>query len=129
MASGSGLALLGLDDEDGGTAAARLPAGLPDDLADGPTGPHAAGKPARRVPHGPRVGRRDSRPHLPRVGSTSAGARRPDLWRAQMAVLVRANGRLGRAHMAFINPFRHLIVYPAMPRNMERQWARRDGTS
>ncbi|MFC4123529.1 DUF2867 domain-containing protein [Nocardia rhizosphaerae] len=41
----------------------------------------------------------------------------------QMAVLVRPNGRFGRAYMAFIKPFRYLIVYPAMTRKWERVWA------
>ena len=35
-------------------------------------------------------------------------------YRGQMAVLVKPNGRLGRAYMAAIAPFRHLIVYPRM---------------
>jgi hypothetical protein len=37
-------------------------------------------------------------------------------FRAQMAVLVKPNGRLGNAYMAAIRPFRHLIVYPALMR-------------
>jgi hypothetical protein len=28
--------------------------------------------------------------------------------------------------MAFIKPFRYLIVYPAFPRNLDRRWARRE---
>jgi hypothetical protein len=42
--------------------------------------------------------------------------------RGQMAVLVKPNGRLGHAYMAAIAPFRHLIVYPAMLRDIERSW-------
>lgn len=38
----------------------------------------------------------------------------------RMAVLVKPNGRFGRAYMAFIAPFRHLIVYPALTRQWER---------
>jgi hypothetical protein len=41
--------------------------------------------------------------------------------RAQMAVLVKPNGLLGTAYMAAIKPFRHLIVYPSMLREMERE--------
>lgn len=41
----------------------------------------------------------------------------------QMAVLVKPNGLFGRAYMAFIKPFRYLIVYPAMTRSWERVWA------
>jgi hypothetical protein len=40
----------------------------------------------------------------------------------RMAVLVKANGSFGRAYMAAIAPFRHLIVYPAMTRQWERAW-------
>jgi len=42
--------------------------------------------------------------------------------RGQMAVLVKPNGRLGASYMAAIRPFRHLIVYPAMMRRIERAW-------
>jgi hypothetical protein len=45
-----------------------------------------------------------------------------DAYRAQMAVLVRPNGLLGRGYMAAIKPFRHLIVYPALMRQIEREW-------
>ena len=46
-------------------------------------------------------------------------------FRAQMAVLVKPNGLLGRAYMAAIKPFRYLIVYPALLRSWERAWQRR----
>lgn len=39
-----------------------------------------------------------------------------------MAVYVKANGRLGSAYMAAIKPFRHLVVYPPMLRQLERVW-------
>ncbi len=42
-------------------------------------------------------------------------------YRSQMAVLVRPNGLLGSAYMAAIRPFRHLIVYPPMLRELERK--------
>jgi hypothetical protein len=45
-------------------------------------------------------------------------------FRAQMAVLVKTNGRLGDAYLAAIKPFRYLIVYPAMMREGQRLWAR-----
>ena len=50
-------------------------------------------------------------------------------WRGQLAVLVKPNGRLGSAYMAFIKPFRHLIVYPALGRTWERRWRRLNETS
>ena len=37
-------------------------------------------------------------------------------YRGQMAVLVKPNGRLGRAYMAAIAPFRYAVVYPLMLR-------------
>ena len=45
--------------------------------------------------------------------------------RGQMAVLVKPNGRLGAVYMAAIKPFRHLIVYPALLRRIEREWRAR----
>ena len=43
-------------------------------------------------------------------------------YRGQMAILVKRNGPLGTAYMAAISPFRHLIVYPTMLREMGRRW-------
>ena len=48
-------------------------------------------------------------------------------YRGQMAVLVKRNGLLGTAYMAAIRPFRHLLVYPQMLRDIERQWQARTG--
>jgi uncharacterized protein DUF2867 len=43
-------------------------------------------------------------------------------YRGQMAVLVKPNGHLGSAYMAAIRPFRHLIVYPPLMREIGRAW-------
>ena len=43
-------------------------------------------------------------------------------FRAQMAILVKPHGLFGRAYMAAIRPFRHLIIYPAMLREAGREW-------
>ncbi len=43
----------------------------------------------------------------------------------QMAVLVRPNGAMGRMYLTAIAPFRHLIVYPLMLRDIGRLWRRR----
>ena len=43
-------------------------------------------------------------------------------YRGQMAVLVKPNGRLGRAYMLAIAPFRHRIVYPTMLREFGAAW-------
>ena len=116
---------LGWDGEASGTGARvaslrdRLPPGLP-------AGPRFAALPfetlyllddefaaeiANRTMHGVL--------HLGRVPDGEEG------FRAQMAVLVKPNGLLGRAYMAAIRPFRHLIVYPAMMREGERRWGAR----
>jgi Protein of unknown function (DUF2867) len=43
-------------------------------------------------------------------------------YRGQMAVLVKPNGLFGAAYMAAIKPFRYLWVYPALMRQIEREW-------
>ena len=50
-------------------------------------------------------------------------------YRGQMAVLVKPNGLLGRLYMLAIAPFRHLLVYPAMLREIGRAWRERADTS
>lgn len=41
----------------------------------------------------------------------------------QLAIYVKPRGTVGRAYMALINPFRHLVIYPAMMPQIERKWA------
>ena len=41
---------------------------------------------------------------------------------AQLAIIVKPNGLLGNAYMAAIKPFRHLIVYPPMMRDVGNAW-------
>jgi hypothetical protein len=43
-------------------------------------------------------------------------------YRGEMAVYVKPNGLLGEAYLLAIKPFRHLVVYPAMLRRLERLW-------
>jgi Protein of unknown function (DUF2867) len=43
-------------------------------------------------------------------------------YHAQMAVLVKPNGLLGRAYMAAIKPFRYALVYPSLLRAIGRDW-------
>jgi hypothetical protein len=125
-------AMLGWDDEQAGVGS-RVPTlrdRLPDDLRDAPkpefeTLPFSslyllerewAAETANETMHGVM--------HMGWV---------PDGWggyRAQMAVLVKPNGAFGRAYMALIRPFRHLIVYPLMMRDIEREWrAFKDGAT
>jgi hypothetical protein len=57
--------------------------------------------------------------HVGWVPDAAAGSGK---FRGQMAVLVRPNGALGAAYLAAIAPFRHLIVYPLMMRDIGRAW-------
>lgn len=119
--------LLGLDKPDTGLGA-RVPTlhgRLPADLRDGPSGPDPDQAPfaplyltddecaleiANQTVHGVL--------HLSWVPDGSGG------YRGQMAVLVKPNGLLGSAYMLAIAPFRHLVVYPPMLRDIERMWRR-----
>ncbi len=51
-----------------------------------------------------------------------------DRYRPQMGVYVKPRGRLGKAYLMLIGPFRHLIVYPALMRHIGRAWEARDRT-
>jgi len=117
--------LLGWDDAEAGLGS-RVPTlrdRLPADLRDAPSAPGTDALPfsplyltddewaaeiANRTMHGVL--------HLGWVPDGTGG------YRGQLAVLVRRNGLLGCAYMAAIAPFRHLIVYPAMLRGLEREW-------
>ncbi len=46
-------------------------------------------------------------------------------YHGQLAVLVKPNGLLGTGYMAAITPFRHLIVYPPMIRQIGLAWRAR----
>jgi hypothetical protein len=46
-------------------------------------------------------------------------------YHAQMAVLVKPNGLLGKAYMAGIRPFRYAFVYPSLVRAIGREWTAR----
>ena len=122
--------LLGWDGPDTGLGS-RVPTlrdRLPADLRDAASGPDFASAPftslylledewaaeaANRTMHGVL--------HLGWVPDEGGG------YRAQMAVLVKPNGLVGNAYMAAIRPFRHLIVYPALMREIERGWQARAG--
>ena len=117
--------LLGWDGPDAGLGS-RVPTlrdRLPEDLRDAPSGPDLRGLPftplyllgdefaaeiANRTMHGVL--------HLGWVPDQAGG------YRGQMAVLVKPNGPLGAFYMAAIRPFRYMIVYPAMLRQIERDW-------
>ncbi len=114
--------LFGWDDPDDGVGARveSLRDRLPEDLLDAPgpsfdslpfsslylTEDEFAAEIANRTMHG-----------VMHIGRT----RDEDGYGAQMAVLVKPNGVRGNAYMAAIRPFRHLIVYPAIMRRIERE--------
>jgi hypothetical protein len=117
--------LLGWDDRDSGVGrrVATLRDRLPADLRDAPRGPDLRSVPmtslyltedewaaemANRTVH--------SVMHIGWVPDGTGG------YRGQMAVLVKPNGRFGAAYMAAIKPFRHLVIYPALMRSLERDW-------
>jgi hypothetical protein len=117
--------LLGWDGPTGGLGS-RVPTlrdRLPADLRDAPSGPDVAAAPfiplyllenewaaeiANRTVHGVI--------HISQVPDGTEG------FRAHLAVYVKPNGLFGAAYMAAIRPFRYLIVYPAMLRELERTW-------
>jgi Protein of unknown function (DUF2867) len=46
-----------------------------------------------------------------------------ETYRGEMAIYIKRNGLLGTAYMAAITPFRHLLVYPRLMRDIEGSWA------
>jgi hypothetical protein len=114
--------LLGWDEAGPGAGFPTVRDRLPEDLRDGPPPPEFEDLPfeslyvtedefaaelANRTVHG-----------LIHLGWVPDG----DRYRGQMSVYVKRNGLLGGAYMAAIAPFRHLIVYPLMMRQIEREW-------
>jgi uncharacterized protein DUF2867 len=120
--------LLGWDAPNGGHGSDRptLRDRLPADLRDGPSGPafdvapfeslylledEWAAEIVNRTVHGVA--------HVGWVPDEDGG------YHGEMAVYVKPNGLLGNAYMAAIRPFRHLIVYPPLMREIEREWRAR----
>ena len=50
---------------------------------------------------------------------------REGLYQGQMAIYVKPRGLFGQGYVSFIKPFRYLVVYPALMRQIERQWRAR----
>ena len=115
--------LLGWDRSDAGLGS-RVPTlrgRLPADLRNAPSGPdfdpftslylledEFAAEMANRTVHAVM--------HLGWVPDGAVG------YRGQMAVLLKPNGLFGAAYMAAIKPFRYVIVYPALMRQIGREW-------
>ena len=124
--------LLGWDGPDTGLGS-RVPTlrdRLPADLREAPSGPEFAALPftslyllddefaaeiANRTMHGVM--------HLGWVSDEKGG------FRGQMAVYVKPNGVVGTAYMAAIRPFRHLLVYPPLLRQIGRTWRAASGAA
>jgi predicted DCC family thiol-disulfide oxidoreductase YuxK len=102
---------------------------LPVDLRDAPSGPEFDALPftslylladewaaeiVNRTVHGVM--------HIGWVSSDGDGR-----YRGELAVYVKPNGLLGAGYLAAIRPFRHLIVYPPMLRQIGQFWRARAG--
>jgi hypothetical protein len=48
--------------------------------------------------------------------------RGPGRYGAQLGVYVKPRGRVGAAYLMLIAPFRHVVVYPALMRQVRRAW-------
>ena len=95
---------------------------LPDDLRSGPSGPE-------RIAPFKSLYQTDNEWAAEIVNRTVHGVIHlgwvPDPageYRGQLAILVKPNGLLGTGYVAAIAPFRHLIVYPRMLREVGRNW-------
>ena len=121
-------ALLGWDDPDSGVGA-RVPTlrdRLPADLSDGPTGPAFDDLPFTSVyltdnEWAAEMANRTVQAVM-HIGWVPDDTDDPGGYRGQMAVLVKPNGLLGRAYMAAVAPFRHLVVYPPLMRGIGQEW-------
>jgi hypothetical protein len=117
--------LLGWDDQEAGLGSrvSSLRDRLPVELRDAPSGPDLntlpfsplymlddewAAEIANKTMHG-----------VMHLGWVRDGT---DGYRGEMAVYAKPNGLLGTVYMVAIRPFRHLIVYPLMMRQVERRW-------
>ena len=107
---------------------------LPADLLAAPRGPDIRAVPGRKAEDGPPIFRSVYQTHdewvaefanetvhsLMHIGSVPDDSGRG--YHAQMAVLVKPNGRLGKAYIAAIKPFRYALAYPLLLRSLGRQW-------
>jgi hypothetical protein len=124
--------IFGWDDEDSGLdgRVASLRDRLPEDLRDGPSGPSP-----ERLPFSPLYMTEDEWAaeianstvhgvmHLGWVPDGEGG------WHGEMAVYVKPNGLLGELYMLAIKPFRHVIVYPPMLKEVGRRWREQTGAT
>ena len=117
--------LLGWDESDSGlgTRVPTLRARLPSDLRERAAGPDFATLPFRSLylleDEWAAEVANETMHGVMHIGLVPDGG---GAYRGQMAVLVRPNGLFGKGYMAAIKPFRHLIVYPGLMRQIEREW-------
>jgi hypothetical protein len=107
---------------------------LPADLREGPRGPDLRAVPGRPDVGGPPVFSSVYQTHdewVAEIANKTVHALMHIGWvqddsgrgyHAQMAVLVKPNGWLGKAYMAAILPFRRVLVYPSLLRMIRRGW-------
>jgi hypothetical protein len=107
---------------------------LPADLLQAPRGPDLRAVPGREEADGPPIFSSVYQTHdewLAEFANKTVHSLMHIGWvpddsgsgyHAQMAVLVKPNGRLGKAYMAAIKPFRYALVYPLLVRSLARQW-------
>jgi hypothetical protein len=124
-------------DERGSGVGERVPSlreRLPADLLEAPRGPDLRAVPAREAGDGPPIFSSVYQTHdewvtefanntvhsLMHIGWVPDDS--GDGYHAQMAVLVKPSGRLGKAYMGAIKPFRYALVYPLLLRSIERDW-------
>jgi hypothetical protein len=96
---------------------------LPADLRDGPPGPAVEGTPFTSV-------YQTGSEWVAEFSNRTAHAVMHIGWvegadgvhHGQMAVLVKPNGRLGRIYLGFIDPFRRVIVLPALLKSVGKKW-------
>ena len=113
---------LGWDNHDARSGVPMLRDRLPADLRAGPSGPEFAALPFTSLyllddEWAAETANRTMRGVL-HLGWVPDGT----VFRGQLAVYVKPNGLLGTGYMAAIRPFRRLIVYPQMLRQIGRAW-------
>jgi hypothetical protein len=117
--------VFGWDDDDAGVGhrVATLRDRLPADLLDAPRGPDFASVPMASIYlTGDEWAAEMANATVHSVMHIGWVPDGTGAYRGQMAVLVKPNGLFGAAYMAAIKPFRHLVVYPALMRAIERDW-------
>jgi hypothetical protein len=114
---------------------------LPTDLLEAPRGPDLHAVPGRTEMDGPPVFTSVYQTHDEWVAELAnktvhslmhIGWVRDDSgagYHAQMAVLTKPNGWLGKAYMAVIKPFRYAVIYPMLMRSIARKWRAETGSA